>query len=272
MDNPQLTPVSNQQSETLNQKPQSSFLTILLSTLLIIACVIAGFFAWQTQNLVKELQMISNESKQTPLPTSTSDSMTNWKTYSNSELSFSFKITPLLTYPEIIVPSLSNSFSNKEGVSSPLELAENDILLESTVYTDIDEASLKKVRVALITNIGDIVSQPFQPIGNIKKIASLDNGGSIFEESPASPNEATYYIAIWENNTNIHVLKMFAMENVLLQNKILFEQMAKSYIFTNSPNQIACTMDAKICPDGSAVGRSGPKCEFAPCPTTSPLQ
>jgi hypothetical protein len=29
----------------------------------------------------------------------------------------------------------------------------------------------------------------------------------------------------------------------------------------------ACTMEAKICPDGSAVGRSGPNCEFAPCPT-----
>jgi hypothetical protein len=30
---------------------------------------------------------------------------------------------------------------------------------------------------------------------------------------------------------------------------------------------VACTMEAKICPDGSAVGRSGPKCEFAPCPS-----
>ena len=29
----------------------------------------------------------------------------------------------------------------------------------------------------------------------------------------------------------------------------------------------ACTMEAKLCPDGSAVGRVGPKCEFAPCPT-----
>lgn len=27
-----------------------------------------------------------------------------------------------------------------------------------------------------------------------------------------------------------------------------------------------CTLDAKICPDGSSVGRSGPSCEFAPCP------
>jgi len=29
---------------------------------------------------------------------------------------------------------------------------------------------------------------------------------------------------------------------------------------------VACTMDAKICPDGSAVGRIGPNCKFAPCP------
>lgn len=30
---------------------------------------------------------------------------------------------------------------------------------------------------------------------------------------------------------------------------------------------IACTADAKLCPDGSAVGRTGPDCSFAPCPT-----
>lgn len=29
---------------------------------------------------------------------------------------------------------------------------------------------------------------------------------------------------------------------------------------------IACTADAKLCPDGSAVGRVGPQCEFAACP------
>lgn len=27
-----------------------------------------------------------------------------------------------------------------------------------------------------------------------------------------------------------------------------------------------CTLEAKLCPDGSYVGRTGPKCEFAPCP------
>jgi hypothetical protein len=29
---------------------------------------------------------------------------------------------------------------------------------------------------------------------------------------------------------------------------------------------VACTMEAKLCPDGSYVGRTGPDCEFSPCP------
>ncbi len=30
--------------------------------------------------------------------------------------------------------------------------------------------------------------------------------------------------------------------------------------------QVACTQEAKLCPDGSYVGRTGPKCEFSACP------
>ena len=28
---------------------------------------------------------------------------------------------------------------------------------------------------------------------------------------------------------------------------------------------VVCTMEARVCPDGSSVGRTGPRCEFAPC-------
>ncbi|MES2134906.1 MAG: hypothetical protein V4449_01530 [Patescibacteria group bacterium] len=34
-----------------------------------------------------------------------------------------------------------------------------------------------------------------------------------------------------------------------------------------TPQTTLCTMEAKICPDGSAVGRTGPQCEFTACPT-----
>jgi len=35
---------------------------------------------------------------------------------------------------------------------------------------------------------------------------------------------------------------------------------------TAQSESVMCTMDAKLCPDGSAVGRTGPDCEFAACP------
>ena len=46
---------------------------------------------------------------------------------------------------------------------------------------------------------------------------------------------------------------------------------ASAFVWTNfarpNPEPVACTMEAKLCPDGSAVGRTGPACEFAPCPS-----
>ena len=38
------------------------------------------------------------------------------------------------------------------------------------------------------------------------------------------------------------------------------------YFLLNKNKQVACTMEAKICSDGSSVGRVGPNCEFATCP------
>ena len=36
-----------------------------------------------------------------------------------------------------------------------------------------------------------------------------------------------------------------------------------------SPPPQACTEEAMVCPDGSAVGRTGPNCEFAACPSAN---
>lgn len=38
---------------------------------------------------------------------------------------------------------------------------------------------------------------------------------------------------------------------------------------TKPPVPVACTMEAKQCPDGSYVGRTGPRCEFEPCPSSN---
>jgi tryptophan-rich sensory protein len=41
------------------------------------------------------------------------------------------------------------------------------------------------------------------------------------------------------------------------------------YLSNNANSITACTQEAKLCPDGSAVGRTGPNCEFAPCPSVT---
>lgn len=38
---------------------------------------------------------------------------------------------------------------------------------------------------------------------------------------------------------------------------------------SEAPEQAACTLEAKVCPDGASVGRTGPDCEFAACPSTA---
>lgn len=44
------------------------------------------------------------------------------------------------------------------------------------------------------------------------------------------------------------------------------------YLISGYPkiNTVGCSLEAKICPGGSAVGRAGPNCEFTPCPTIKP--
>ena len=39
-----------------------------------------------------------------------------------------------------------------------------------------------------------------------------------------------------------------------------------------STSSVACSKEAKVCPDGSSLGRSGPRCEFAACPATTTSQ
>lgn len=72
------------------------------------------------------------------------------------------------------------------------------------------------------------------------------------------------------------VLSPGEKEKVMLRgfDKAYFDQILSTFKFIEATDsakptatQVVCTMDAKICPDGSSVGRTGPNCEFAACPT-----
>ena len=62
------------------------------------------------------------------------------------------------------------------------------------------------------------------------------------------------------------------MKQLLAGAVILFVVGFGSFLYRNTVERPgittampACTMEAKICPDGTSVGRTGPACEFAPC-------
>jgi hypothetical protein len=53
------------------------------------------------------------------------------------------------------------------------------------------------------------------------------------------------------------------MKHIIIILTILMSLFAVSCI----KEPVACTEEAKLCPDGSAVGRIPPNCEFAQCPS-----
>lgn len=63
----------------------------------------------------------------------------------------------------------------------------------------------------------------------------------------------------------------FALNGQITPLAPIFTQTPVPSSTESTPNPIikACTQEAKLCPDGSYVGRSGPNCEFAVCPKTS---
>lgn len=54
---------------------------------------------------------------------------------------------------------------------------------------------------------------------------------------------------------------------LLLVGVVIF--LAPNFFNKSEPTSVMCTQEAKQCPDGSYVGRTGPKCEFAMCPGAS---
>jgi len=70
-----------------------------------------------------------------------------------------------------------------------------------------------------------------------------------------------------QNRKMLAVIKLLAI-CLLVISGILAYLLLKPKINLN--NQAACTKEAMICPDGSSVGRSGPNCDFTPCPAPNP--
>lgn len=125
-----------------DQSPKAnSFLVVLLSILLFISVSIAGFFAYQTQKLVKELTTL----KTVPIPevtiepVATTDPTADWKTYTNNKYSLVFK------YPdswEIVPPPASSDPEDQ------VKFTKNGSDIISILFSDND-GSIKIAKYSL---------------------------------------------------------------------------------------------------------------------------
>ncbi len=105
---------------------QNNFLTILLSVLLLLSVSIAGFFAYQTQVLVKELNSMKETSTHVSSEESTIEPTSDWKTYMNENAGFLLKIPSnieevpstdgLVSGPFESNPQLVVSFADKSTI------------------------------------------------------------------------------------------------------------------------------------------------------------
>lgn len=205
--------------QTIIEKPKTNdFLITLLSVLLLLSVIIAGFFAWKTQNLVKEIGTLNQKLvATTPIPTTIPEPQLEAVTLSN------IKKGDLITSPVKIEGTISKNWT-----------------FESTFSIEILDSNRKSLNtLAVNVMFKDEQSQTGSFSTSIPFVTKLSNG----------------YIVIHADNPS-----------GLPQNDKSLEFPVK---FNN--DQVACTMDAKLCDDGTYVGRTGPKCEFAACPAAKPV-
>lgn len=69
-------------------------------------------------------------------------------------------------------------------------------------------------------------------------------------------------------NNRVFVLVFIAV--VFILGGLLYIYNPEPVEFKNPKEDgVVCTMDAKLCPDGSYVSRTGPNCEFQECSSTT---
>ena len=117
---------SNPVIQTEQQPKQNNFLVVLLSILLIISVSITGFFAFQTQKLVKELTELKAQEKVVavattePVATESSevDPTANWKMYTNKALGFELKYPSTFTIDKEMNDQYNKATIFKNGNST----------------------------------------------------------------------------------------------------------------------------------------------------------
>ncbi|QQG41796.1 MAG: hypothetical protein HYV90_00585 [Candidatus Woesebacteria bacterium] len=269
--------IPNKKSQLTNGTNNVTVISMAVFVLLALGAV--TFLYYQNQQLKK---MLANY--QTPIgspePTAkaaTTDPTASWKTYTASDGSF------LLKYPiDWSIPNeekLQNvqriNFDNTLIVTSrpaltldqyvaknlpldktlPVDYTNGDIHGKKLIYkSGVDQSTIDTV-IVFPGKTQNVITFSYTDFpGHITKSEVVDQILSTFKflESPTATCVPLPTCA-YNTDPNKPTCK-------------IAEKPSTGGVWCQpSPSPKSCTEEAKLCPDGSYVGRTGPNCEFAPC-------
>ncbi len=239
--------IPNNKSQLTNGTNNVTVISMAVFVLLSLSAV--GFLYYQNQQLKK---MLTNYNapvvSPTPSPTSTStpafaiNPKTGWKIDSRiSDFTFEF--------PSDWIEQKDKSLQSDDTTMS-LSIAER----QGIEYY---------FKVTSKTRIINGIKM------NLEYYSGADKNGDI-------GSKRLIFVAIPKTKNNLAIYFTYDSSNQKVAESI-FDQILSTFQFTGpseasakedkfSPTPKACTQEAKLCSDGSYVGRIGPNCEFAPCP------
>lgn len=240
----------NTQSQVTQEPKRHSFLTsklflITLAILVLFTAVYAGIYLY----LGSQLDQISksNQTAITPQLSLAPDPTANWKTYRNEEYGFETKYHPESSPNE----NVGNETSGQFTYLLLIRFGTNPIKFPHGYEFRINRQSLDDYRSELIGHTTDKIDSEEEILVNGNTWTKINY--EVFVTTDYAPittaitNHAGYSYAITSSSLDI-------------------DQILSTFKFTDQEDQVVCTQDAKLCPDGSYVSRQSPTCEFAPCP------
>lgn len=204
----------------VQQVKTGNILIIILSILLLLSVSIAGLFAYQTQMLVKQLDLL----KLSPTPIAstepTSDSTANWKTYTNNQFNFSFNYPDVLELDNFHDGNIVNSRTILFGFEfrdSATELAKYPFTIYKNNNLSID-AWVKD-------NLNGFVPEN---VIFVEKNKINNNEVYLYQYTIPDPMNTVAKMIIFKNQSRI-----FILSNVLEKDETLVNQILSTFKFTN---------------------------------------
>ncbi|KKR99438.1 MAG: hypothetical protein UU51_C0027G0002 [Microgenomates group bacterium GW2011_GWC1_41_20] len=268
-------PVNNTSQDVPSVKLSSAKLVAFMFILIILLLGTTVFFFYQNSQLKKQVALLPTPS---PIALETPNPTADWKIYTDAANSITLKYPSSWIY---------DAKSNKPNIWFYPDTAENRSEAIPTYLFTISprESDAKTGKDFALEIKNDLISQnvenPVTVISEGVKIVGTYEGYQITTSQPEPVPTQQPKVLI---SQSIYLVKggyqmVLSYSEWINKGSTTYfpqhgtevDQILSTFTFidaTNSasPTQKACTLEAKICPDGSSVGRTGPNCEFAPCP------